>query len=78
MLGRADEEGLVGDDHATRSGIKYHRVHFGQMAATEHGIIGREHVLGLAPWPVALDDAGDGDVADFERVHDGCCLLWLD
>ena len=41
-----------------------------EIAAAGGGVIGWEHVLRLPPGPVALDDAGDGDVADLQRAHD--------
>src|ERR1700730_3449849 len=39
------------------------------MALADLGIVSREHLLRLTPWPVAFDDAGDGDVADGELSH---------
>src|SRR5262245_16378261 len=39
------------------------------MALANIRIIGGEHVLRLPPRPVALDDTGDGDVADRELLH---------
>jgi hypothetical protein len=69
VLGGAHDKGLVGDDHPAAGWIEHHRVHFSEMPTADRRIIGREHVLGLPPWPVALDDACDGHVADGELLH---------
>ena len=44
----------------------------GEMTAADRGIVGREHVLGPPPGPVALDYAGDRHIADLERLHGPC------
>jgi hypothetical protein len=73
--GRAHEERLVGDHHAAAHGIEHDGVEFSQAPAPYLGIIGREHDLGRAPRTVALNEAGDGDLADFERFHAGLPAL---
>src|SRR5262249_38298282 len=69
MLRGANDEGLIGDHHFSRRSIEHEGIEFGEMAAAKLGVIGGKHVLRLAPRSVALDDAGDGYVADAERLH---------
>jgi hypothetical protein len=68
-LAGAHHEGLVGDHQPAGRGIENERLELREMALADHGVIGREHVLRPAPRPVALDDAGDGDVANCKRSH---------
>ena len=69
VLGRPHHEGLIGDHHASGRRVEYCRIELGEMAPADVGVIGGEHVLRPPPRPVALDDAGNGDVADLERPH---------
>ena len=64
VLRRAHHEGLVGDDHPPGRRVEHHRVQRCQVLRPDRLVIGREHLGRPAPGAVALDDAGDADVAD--------------
>jgi hypothetical protein len=68
---RADDEGLVGDDHHAQGGVEDLRLHRRQMTLEDVLIIGRKEVLRPPPWSFAFDHGIDGDVADPELLH-GC------
>ena len=69
MPGRTHEKRLVGDHHPSACGVEHDRVESGQVFTPDLGIIGREHGLGRPPRTVALDQAGDRDLAELQRLH---------
>src|SRR6202011_5250368 len=75
VLGRAHQEGLIGDHHAAGGPVEHLGVHGREMALADLGIVADEHVLRLPPRPVPFDEAGDGDVADGELFHDAPCPM---
>ncbi len=71
VLRRAHDKGLVGDDHFPGCRIEYFLVQRSEMPLANLGIVGREHVLRLPPRSIALDDAGNSDVANRKFFHLG-------
>src|SRR5262249_30279013 len=69
VVGRAHDIGLIGDHQPSRNRVEHLRIELGEMPPSGLRVIGRKHLLGSPPWPVPLDDAGDGHVADLERAH---------
>ena len=64
MPGRTYDIGLIGDDHFARRRIEDLGVKLREMALTDNRVVDGEHLLRRPPRPVALDDAGNGDVAN--------------
>ena len=69
VLGRAHDEGLVGDHHLAGGLIEHPRLELGDVPLAELRVVVREHVLRPAPRPVALDDARDRHVSDRQAAH---------
>src|SRR5215475_8151064 len=61
--------GLIGDHQPAGDRIEHLGIEFGEMPPSGVRVIGRKHVLGPPPWPVPLDDAGDGNIADVKLAH---------
>jgi hypothetical protein len=69
MARRADHEGLVCDEHPSRRGVEYLRLHHRQMALEGGLIVGGEKILRSPPRPFAFDHRVNGNVADPDLPH---------
>ena len=69
MVRRANDEGLIRDEHHPGCRVEHLRLHHLQMPLEGGLIVGRKEILRSPPWSFAFDYRFDGDFAYFELPH---------